>query len=232
MNRFKTYDANLHGDDYVVGDIHGCFTKLENLLSTIGFNEEVDRLFSVGDLVDRGPENERCIEFLNKPWFHAVRGNHEQMIIDAYKYGESPELSIMNGGMWIYGLPDVERQCYAALFDELPYAMQVDTGERLIGIVHAECPTLDWAQFKDALSRPPKDDMNDRSIAQASIWARTRISYQETSVIQNINRVFCGHTPVDRPCTLGNVTYIDTGACFGRKLTIVRMEDLKVYDQF
>jgi predicted phosphodiesterase len=47
---------NLNGNDYVVGDIHGTFWKLEALLKEIGFNYDKDRLFSVGDMIDRGPD--------------------------------------------------------------------------------------------------------------------------------------------------------------------------------
>ena len=48
---------NTVGRDIAVGDIHGCFTELQRGLDTIGFDPCTDRLFSVGDLVDRGPES-------------------------------------------------------------------------------------------------------------------------------------------------------------------------------
>lgn len=71
------YTLNERGKDYAVGDVHGHFTKLQQQLDAIGFNQDVDRLFSVGDLVDRGPECDRVLDWLAKPWFHPVRGNHE-----------------------------------------------------------------------------------------------------------------------------------------------------------
>lgn len=70
----QKFEKNTQGKDYCVGDIHGCFSKLQEQLHVIGFNEKVDRLFSVGDLVDRGPESEEFWDWLRKPWFHAVRG--------------------------------------------------------------------------------------------------------------------------------------------------------------
>ena len=69
------------GRDLIVGDVHGCFTKLRASLDAVGFNLERDRLFSVGDLVDRGPESDRALEWLAQPWFHAISGNHEDMAI-------------------------------------------------------------------------------------------------------------------------------------------------------
>lgn len=50
---YAKYGANILGRDFVVGDIHGEFSKLSKLLSSVEFNENSDRLFSVGDLVDR-----------------------------------------------------------------------------------------------------------------------------------------------------------------------------------
>ena len=87
---FKHFSANTVGRDFVVGDIHGMFKTLAKELEELGFDPEKDRLFSVGDLIDRGPDNEDIEEWLAKPWFHAVRGNHEQMLIDGFtdKEGE------------------------------------------------------------------------------------------------------------------------------------------------
>ena len=57
MNKLQRFELNTAGRDFGVGDIHGYFTKLQAALDAIGFNPAVDRLFSVGDLVDRGPES-------------------------------------------------------------------------------------------------------------------------------------------------------------------------------
>lgn len=51
--KVKHFTENLQGIDYACGDIHGCFTKLRSVLEAINFDESKDRLFSVGDLVDR-----------------------------------------------------------------------------------------------------------------------------------------------------------------------------------
>ena len=55
---------------YVVGDIQGCFEPFMALLTKLKFNPDTDRLWSVGDLVNRGPGN---IETLR--WFYAHRDN-------------------------------------------------------------------------------------------------------------------------------------------------------------
>lgn len=75
------HPANLHGRDFVVGDIHGMATALRQALDRVGFDPTVDRLFCVGDLVDRGPEPLACLELLREPWFFATLGNHERMLL-------------------------------------------------------------------------------------------------------------------------------------------------------
>ena len=49
---------NENGRDLVVGDVHGCFRTLDHALSEFGFDPSRDRLFGVGDLVNRGPHSE------------------------------------------------------------------------------------------------------------------------------------------------------------------------------
>ena len=55
---------------YVVGDIQGCFGPFQCLLDQVEFNPNKDRLWSVGDLVNRGPDNLKTLR-----WFYAHRDN-------------------------------------------------------------------------------------------------------------------------------------------------------------
>ena len=49
--------ANNVGIDYICSDIHGHFSLLESQLEKVGFDPDKDRLFSLGDLIDRGDES-------------------------------------------------------------------------------------------------------------------------------------------------------------------------------
>ncbi len=89
MNIYERIDGSKYRNIWVVGDLHGCYTNLMNKLDTIGFDNKKDLLISVGDLVDRGAENVECLELITFPWFRAVRGNHEHMMIDAYQSVET-----------------------------------------------------------------------------------------------------------------------------------------------
>ena len=76
---------------YVVGDIQGCFEPFQCLLERVKFNPDKDRLWSVGDLVNRGPQN---LETLR--WFYAHRdnitmvlGNHDLHLMAVSEIGRA-----------------------------------------------------------------------------------------------------------------------------------------------
>lgn len=206
----RHFERNTQGRDIAVGDIHGCFSALQRELDRIGFDFRVDRLFSVGDLVDRGPENLDVDVWLRKGWFHAIQGNHEQLLIQSHKdecRGSAAGVHFGNGGEWFYGLSSVDQGCYASVLADLPIAIEVDTAQGAVGLVHADCPTPDWSLFADALRR--NSTLTPHLIDMAQ-WSRTRIKRKDEERVEGIRAVVVGHTPLDRPVTLGNVYHIDT----------------------
>lgn len=209
------FDLNTKGRDFVVGDIHGCFAKLSVALQEIEFDPANDRLFSVGDLVDRGPASAECADWLAYPWFVACRGNHEAMAMN-FAVGHNHAFQYeRNGGRWFIDLPRDQQMMFAELFACLPLAIQVETPTGTVGIVHAEVPGNDWERLRHP----------DKQAEEVALWARDRISFGDDSVVANIDRVYVGHTPLEKPAQLGNVHYIDTGAVFGHELTIVCIND-------
>jgi bis(5'-nucleosyl)-tetraphosphatase (symmetrical) len=64
---------------YAIGDLQGCFDPLRNLLGAIGFREADDRLWFVGDLVNRGPQSLEILRFVKSLQKNAISvlGNHD-----------------------------------------------------------------------------------------------------------------------------------------------------------
>lgn len=208
-------NPSLAGRDLLVGDVHGCFTKLRAALDAVGFDPKAgDRLFSVGDLVDRGPESADVLWWLDQPWFFAVRGNHEDMAIRWAQPGcemDAP-LYAANGGAWNIGQTPPERLRFADAFAALPVALELETEAGLLGLVHADCPGEDWAAFAHALTLPELPRSHRKAVIDAALWSRNRVEFGDRSDVAGVLAVVVGHTPVERVTSLGNVLFIDCGA--------------------
>jgi len=188
-----------------VGDIHGHFSRLRLSLDAIGFDPARDRLFSVGDLVDRGPENEQALDWLAEPWFHAVQGNHEDYAIRHYQRGLVDVDNYRHyGGGWFLDLPRERQRVYAEAFAALPLAREIETAQGLVVVIHADSPSRSWHAVERLLREHRR---RSRSRAQ---WSRERLRSGDESGVAGVRAVVVGHTPVIQPVVLGNVYHIDT----------------------
>ncbi|MFY0546258.1 metallophosphoesterase family protein [Brevibacillus sp. H7] len=90
---------------YLVSDIHGQYQAFMQALAQVGFSpENGDRLYVLGDIVDRGPQSSECLYYLYQlqptyPQQVAVlKGNHEQMLEDWLLGKPEGDLYLFNGG--------------------------------------------------------------------------------------------------------------------------------------
>lgn len=86
---------------YAISDIHGSQEKFNTLIDLISFNKK-DKLFILGDFVDRGLESKEVLDTImslkeSNYDITVLRGNHEQMMIDA-SVGVNVEFWLNNGG--------------------------------------------------------------------------------------------------------------------------------------
>lgn len=141
-----THNTNAQGKDYLVGDLHGCIEPLLRALEKANFNPNKDRLFSVGDLVDRGPQSAEVLGLLEKPWFYAVLGNHEGMLLTWAGLRDSDYHTasdfFRNGGDWVGRLSAAGKR---RLCDEwlprlaaLPYLRRINDETLPFYVVHSQ----------------------------------------------------------------------------------------------
>jgi serine/threonine protein phosphatase 1 len=224
VSRIKRFAANTAGRDFAVGDIHGHFTRIQAALEGIGFDPAVDRLFSVGDLVDRGPESRDALDWLAKPWFHAVCGNHDDYVI----HFDTCDVDswICNGGSWFTGLSPFEQIAFAVQFAELPIAIEIDTPGGLVGIVHADCPVPSWDQLRSELESP-ENNTRLQLVLHSCMWSRTRIQDGDTGGVEGLRALVVGHTPLRFAAVLGNVYHIDTAGWLDGYFTLLDLATLQ-----
>ena len=206
---FKSFPLNTLGRDFAVGDIHGMYSLLEKKLAAVNFNPQKDRLFSVGDLVNRGPESSRVMSFLEQPWFHAIKGNHEDIVMCSASDPDYMDLMLRIGGAWLIDKPQKERARIRQAFAALPLAIEVQTVAGKIGLVHAECPLDSWDDMVFLLKAGKQGALQ---LAEKLCWSRRRFKDRDATPIQDVRALIVGHNVVEGMQVMGNTYYIETGA--------------------
>lgn len=171
---------------FVIGDIHGCSATLRRLVDDTLRPLPEDRIYLLGDLIDRGPDSKGVLDFIFELrqrglFVRSVRGNHEEMLLQAAAEGPFLGVWTTNGGQATLesfqsdGPGDIP-QHYRDFLTSLPHYILLDN----FVIVHAG---LNFAQAD------PFEDTN------AMLW--TRSSYVDRQSISG-RRLICGHTLVSR----------------------------------
>jgi serine/threonine protein phosphatase 1 len=214
LNLLERYATNTIGRDFVVGDLHGCYDLFMQLLDEIKFDKEKDRMFSVGDLGDRGPDSLKCLALIREKWFIPVAGNHEQMILDAACQPKFDwQLWIANGGAWATTITKEELLDLAAEVAELPLAIVVGDGAQRFNVIHAEY------HGSDADLEGDLENIDTHSPVPMSVmWGRDLINGTvDESKHAGLSPTFVGHTPVEQVGCVGSHIYIDTGAFLAQR---------------
>jgi serine/threonine protein phosphatase 1 len=246
VRRFK---KNTSGRDFVVGDLHGCFTRLQRELEANQFDRSRDRVFAVGDLIDRGPESPAVLDVVRRYDIQSVRGNHEDSIVRWRLCDAGEGFVRANGGGWLLDMTGDEGAIDAivAYMAALPYAIEIETDFGLVGIVHADVPLRSWSRTVEALMQEGIDGKIRRKV----IWDRSRWNARQQKGFGSIRRVaarvfkhlksgrgdasgwvegvaavIVGHTPSPAPKVSHNVINVDTGVVYGGNLTLLRLDEI------
>jgi serine/threonine protein phosphatase 1 len=213
----------------VVGDLHGHRSLLERELDRLEFNPCRDRVLSVGDLIDRGPESLATLSLIEEPWFFAVLGNHELMLLNYLEYYASRLHSRKSfptgGGEWINDALANHRKAVSRLADRvasLPLAIHVEA-DVPFNVTHGDLHPIGSTQgrlfsdeticvhkadtvtsSRDNISAALKSDLLSLQFAQHPV----RIS---TAPMGELPITYAGHSPVRHVTVHNSYVYIEQG---------------------
>lgn len=207
----------------MVGDLHGCLEPLSRLLSAVKFDEKRDRLFCVGDLVDRGPQSLACLNLLRMPWFYGVMGNHEYMLLTHLKW---PNRVRAYDEDWLKRIASGARNrkkfaaAWVGRLEQLPMMRSVGDGPDRFHVVHGEIVENRRTVTNDAVdswewkhrSEAERQMIGGRRLIRA--WERG-LDVTMAQHPDKFSMTFCGHTVTGAPGQVSGQVYIDTGAFVG-----------------
>lgn len=222
---------NSRGRDLVVGDLHGHRRLFEQALDRLSFDPSCDRVLSVGDLIDRGPESLATLALLEEPWFHAVLGNHELMLLNYLGYYgsrlHSRKSYACGPGEWINDAIAKSPRAIAKLADRvaaLPLVIHVEA-EVPFNVAHGDLFPIGSRQdvlLSDAKLCVHKADASTSSRANMTAALRSeliglrfdRLQVQlSSSPMGELPITYVGHSPVRQITVHDSYVYIDQGVC-------------------
>jgi predicted phosphodiesterase len=194
----------MAGRRIVVGDIHGCYDELTDLLEKVGIGDG-DRIICVGDLITKGPKNKEVLElFMTDARFSTVIGNHDLALRRKWN-GE--EIDLKPAQKETHKELKGEKDAYASFFNRMPFTIDLDTHL----VVHAGLrPNVElYSQTTDDLTLL-RTLGADRESDEGTPWYH---------VYHGDKIVLFGHWPSPEPRRGRKAIGLDTGCVYGYNLT-------------
>jgi serine/threonine protein phosphatase 1 len=219
----------------ITTDIHGMFDELTQLLDLVKYDSANDVLVNLGDSIHRGPKSAECIQFLRNYANIALMGNHEEKEL---KIRKARRQGVAQSD-WKFTWNEHHLETDLTLSDEdvswmenLPYYHELTVDDKKWVLCHAGL--LPWRQLEDTKKsvfshlryvdkngKATRIEQNRDAVHWASVWNGPynviyghHVGSEEYPVISTRN----GYT------TIG----LDTGACFGGKLSMLIMPTMEI----
>ena len=223
----------------VVGDVHGCYDELTELLGRLGWAREGDTyahpegrtLVSLGDLADRGPDMPGCFRLWTRLVAEGkalfVPGNHDNKLL-RYLRGRKVQVThgLQQSAEQLGELPEAEREALKAgivrLISEAPPYLILDRGRLVVAHAGIKAAMIgkvsrhirDFTLYGDVTGERAPEGFPVRRDWAAGYRGNALVAY--------------GHTPVREPVFRHNTVNIDTGCVFGGALTALRYPELEL----
>jgi serine/threonine protein phosphatase 1 len=213
----------------VLGDLHGRYDYLMDVLKKANVDYENDVVIQIGDIVDRGPDPFKCMdELLKIKNVILLAGNHDTAFVQSIYEGYDV-LGTNNGTTETYEawnkLDKEEQYYYLHYFFSKQEFYHISQDN--ICFVHAG-----FDREKPFIAQPKNVYVWDRELVQKAMSCK---GDTKLKTLENFKDIFIGHTPTiywDRldPIYAGGIWNIDTGCGKGGPLTIMDV-DTKEYWQ-
>lgn len=179
--------------NYVMSDIHGCYNEFMELLKLINLSDD-DKLYILGDVIDRGPEPIRCIQhIMEHKNIEFILGNHEDMMLKYYSSFGTKDFDACKCNWWKNGGAITDYQ-YNLLSDDKKSAIydfmiksrlfvMLNINNEDFLLVHAGI----YPYNMDLISNLKRQDRDD------FLWIRDNFLTNEITLPF---KVVFGHTPV------------------------------------
>ncbi|WP_372635806.1 metallophosphoesterase family protein [Fodinibius sp.] len=203
-----------------IGDIHGCAATMKALIGQL--NPFYKRTFVfVGDYIDRGPDSRGVVDFLlefrEKVDCIFLRGNHEQMMLDAVEGGDR-QLWLMNGGRSTIHSYDHDGQQVEFPKEHMQFYKET--------ILYYDTEDYFFVHAGISPAKTIEESLKDKNEMQDFLWIRSHLKAIEKPWEKTV--VF-GHTPRPHPIRKSKMIGIDTGCVYDRsgyrKLTAVTLPE-------
>ncbi len=209
-----------------IGDIHGCAETLKALIEKLDVYGNRSFVF-LGDYIDRGPNSREVVDYLLDFREEAdcifLRGNHEQMMLDAIDDGDT-SLWIMNGGRETIDSYERDGQrfklskTHRKFYDQTKFYYETDD----YFFVHAGLSP----------DKTIAESLDDEQEIDKFLWERSHLNSMDKPWEKT---VIFGHTPRPEPVQDSKMIGIDTGCVYQRvgygKLTAVKLPEKEFIQQ-
>jgi diadenosine tetraphosphatase ApaH/serine/threonine PP2A family protein phosphatase len=193
----------------VIGDIHGCFDELSDLLSLLALRSD-DRVIAVGDLITKGPKDREVLDlFIDDDRFSSVVGNHDRKLRQKMRGEAGPLTKEQRATLEKL---EVDHDRYAGFLRSLPYT--IDLGSHLV--VHAGIrPGV-------PIEEQMASDLTEIRTMGADPAKRKGIAWYK--VYRGPKTILFGHWPKKKPKRAEFAIGLDTGCVYGKQLTAYVIE--------
>jgi hypothetical protein len=192
------------GRTIIVGDIHGCFDELSDLLKLVELRTN-DRVIAVGDLIVKGPKNRDVLDlFIGDARFSSVIGNHDRAL---RQYWRGEPIRLTKEQKVTASQLEPQRERYSAYLRSLPFT--INLGSHLV--VHA------GVRPGVPLRRQVASDLTEMRTMGADPSRRRGVPWYK--VYRGKRIVLFGHWPAKTPRLGPRAIGLDTGCVYGGHLT-------------